>query len=65
MDTVTVPVGNLMDVQLIFDHLLERKQVVAEIEAELIGAGFPEGTIQATYDFIVAKLNAAKTLPAS
>lgn len=58
---VSIPVGNLMDIQLILDNLLDRKQVVAEIEAELIGAGFTEGLVADTRQYVADLLNATRT----
>lgn len=57
---VSIPVGNLMDVQLILDNLLDRKQVVAEIEAELELAGFTEGLIADTRQYVANLLNATR-----
>lgn len=62
---VQVPVGNLMDVLLILDHLMDHKQVVAEIEANLVGAGFGEGLIGDTVAYIRDTLNGTATGPES
>jgi hypothetical protein len=64
-ETVTLPVGNLIDVQLILHQLLNRKEVVDAIETELEIAGFDRDIIQLTYDAVVAKLNAIKIISVS
>lgn len=58
---VSIPVGNLMDVQMILDKLLDHKQVVAEMEAEFVGAGFGEGLIADTRQYVADLLNATRS----
>jgi hypothetical protein len=57
---VTIPVGNLMDVHLILEYLLDRPAVVRAIEEEAERAGFSAGLVSLTRNTVADLLNAAK-----
>lgn len=58
---VSIPLGNLMDVLMILDHLTDHKEVVAKMEAGFVDAGFGEGLIADTKQYVSDLLAATNT----